>query len=295
MIRERLIELGGCATRSLEVDGDGPPFVLLHGFSDSADTWRPLLDRLRGFGRRSIAIDLPGFGVAADAQPGSVLAQFDAVVIAALERAGGGGVLVGNSMGGLAALHVANGRLAPLAGVVPVCTAGLHHPRWISALGAPVVRSALSLFGSRPLRGAATRAFGFWGSRQAPTLRDHLPVYLGHLQPTRIGHQISIVDRLLAEGDYPLEMGSIECPTLFVWGADDRAAIWSRNSTRLLRMAEGAPGSRSEVLAHCGHTPQLQAPDRFAALLSDGFPTPASVGRHTDVGPPSTGRAGDAR
>ena len=33
-------------TRVLEIEGDGPGLILFHGFGDSADTWRPLLDVL---------------------------------------------------------------------------------------------------------------------------------------------------------------------------------------------------------------------------------------------------------
>ena len=50
----------GHATRALEVAGEGPGIVLLHGWSDSADTWRPLLAQLGARGRRAIAVDLPG-------------------------------------------------------------------------------------------------------------------------------------------------------------------------------------------------------------------------------------------
>ncbi len=34
------------ATRVLELEGDGPPLVLVHGYADSADSWRQTLDRL---------------------------------------------------------------------------------------------------------------------------------------------------------------------------------------------------------------------------------------------------------
>ncbi|HUE28529.1 MAG TPA: hypothetical protein VMP89_17270, partial [Solirubrobacteraceae bacterium] len=53
VIRESRLPLAGVRTRVLEVDGDGPPLVLLHGFSDSADTWRAMLERLARSGRRA--------------------------------------------------------------------------------------------------------------------------------------------------------------------------------------------------------------------------------------------------
>ena len=61
---EHRLELAGYGTRALELEGDGPPLLLLHGYSDSADTWRLLLDRLGRVGRRAVALDMPGFGTA---------------------------------------------------------------------------------------------------------------------------------------------------------------------------------------------------------------------------------------
>ena len=57
-------------TRALEVEAERtkaawPPVVLLHGWSDSADTWRALLAALADRGHRAIALDMPGFGGAA--------------------------------------------------------------------------------------------------------------------------------------------------------------------------------------------------------------------------------------
>src|SRR5690242_12876446 len=41
--------------------GTGTPTLLLHGIFDSADTWRPLIERSRA-AVRYLAPDLPGFG-----------------------------------------------------------------------------------------------------------------------------------------------------------------------------------------------------------------------------------------
>ena len=60
---------GGYATRVLELEGDGVPMVLFHGYADSADTWRQTLALLARQGRRAIAVDLPGFGTADRLRP----------------------------------------------------------------------------------------------------------------------------------------------------------------------------------------------------------------------------------
>src|SRR5207248_3251267 len=67
----------GFETRVLELEGEGPAIVLLHGWSDSADTWRYLLDRFARVERRALAVDLPGFATADALGEGPVLPQLD--------------------------------------------------------------------------------------------------------------------------------------------------------------------------------------------------------------------------
>ncbi len=51
-LRERHENVGGFSTRVARTDGVGPAVVLVHGFGDSADTWRPLMRRLVAAGTR---------------------------------------------------------------------------------------------------------------------------------------------------------------------------------------------------------------------------------------------------
>ena len=75
---EHRLELAGYETRALELEGEGPPLVLLHGYGDSADTWRLVLERLGRAGRAALAVDLPGFADADDLEHGEMLPQYDA-------------------------------------------------------------------------------------------------------------------------------------------------------------------------------------------------------------------------
>ena len=144
---EHRLRVAGFETRALELDGSGPPLILLHGWSDSADTWRPLLDLMRRSGRRAVALDMPGYGSASPLEPdGDVLPQLDRFLRAAVVRfAEGRPVLVaGNSLGGCVALRAAADPAVAIGGVVPIAPPGLDMAGWFGVIeGEWMVRAVL--------------------------------------------------------------------------------------------------------------------------------------------------------
>ncbi len=101
---EHRLNLAGYETRVLELEGDGPPIVMFHGYADSADTWRHALALLARQGRRAVAVDLPGFGTADPLLGDPILPQLDSFATAALRYAAGRSatpvIALGNSLGG---------------------------------------------------------------------------------------------------------------------------------------------------------------------------------------------------
>ena len=87
---EHRLELAGYATRALELEGEGPPLVLLHGYRGLrrhlAPGARPPRPRATA---RALAVDLPGFGRADDLDDGPMLPQYDRFAAAAIEHAAG--------------------------------------------------------------------------------------------------------------------------------------------------------------------------------------------------------------
>lgn len=94
-------------------DRSGPPLVLLHGFTGSANGWGPLLlDELADAGLHVIALDMLGHGQSgAPADPeryGMEYCQADIIgVLQQLDIQQGEAILLGYSMGGRIALYSA--------------------------------------------------------------------------------------------------------------------------------------------------------------------------------------------
>ena len=282
-IVEHNLRLAGYRTRALELEGSGPPLILLHGYADSADTWRLLLDRLRRRGRAAVALDMPGFGTAdrldRDAE---ILPQLDRFAAAAAERwsdeSGGPVVLAGNSLGGAVALRVAErDERDRLAGIVPIAPAGLDMPTWFAAIeGAPLVRAMLRSpvpvpeVAVRRAVGTTYRVLAFASPRKADDAV--VGAFTTHFGSRRdVVRLLATGRRVLPELKAPFDLARVRCPVLVVWGERDRMVAHSGAE----RIVAALPDTDVELLPRCGHCPQIEEPDRLAEVLAD-FPPSSS-------------------
>ncbi|MBA2505106.1 MAG: alpha/beta fold hydrolase [Thermoleophilaceae bacterium] len=274
---EHRAQFAGYETRLLELEGDGPPVILFHGFSDSADTWRFTLDALARRDRRAVAVDLPGFATAAHLKPGEVLPQLDAFARALTEHYApdGGAIASGNSLGGAVALRLAQNPELGLAGIVPVAPAGLDMARWLSIIERePLVRALLASPVPIPRRiltdvvGRIYRTIAFASPRKVdPKMVSLFASHFG--ERADVARFLATGRRMMPELRDPFELEKIECPVLVVWGKQDRMV----HSGGAQRVVNALPETQVEVIERCGHCPQVEAPDRFAELLLS-FPEP---------------------
>jgi pimeloyl-ACP methyl ester carboxylesterase len=270
------MRFAGFETRVLELEGDGPPLVLFHGWADSADTWRRLLDGLGRRERRAIAVDLPGFGTADRlARDTPVMEQLDefAHEVVAYASEGGAPVVSGNSLGGAVSLRLAVREGAQLAGIVPIAPAGLDMPRWFSIIERdPIVRTLLSLPTPVPeavVRSAVSRAYrllAFADQRACgPEISEAFTSH--HRDTTTVASYLATARRMLPELQAPMALAEIRCPVLLVWG--DRDRLVHHKGAELVLAA--LPGTKVELLEGVGHLPQIEATDRVLELLLE-FP-----------------------
>ena len=270
---EHRLEVDGFSTRVLELEGEGPGLVLFHGFGDSADTWRPLLDVLGRRNQRAVAVDLPGFGAASRLGPGAILPQLDAFAGALVERVaqetGAQVIAGGNSLGGVVSLRLAERADLPLGGVVPIAPAGLDMPRWFELIERdPVVRTVLSLPVPIPRQALAT-AVGETFKRLAfarPRLADARVIRAmasHHPDKAAVRRLLATGRRLLPELTGCFDFTAVECPVLLIWGTRDRMV--SHTGARVL--SEAVAHTEVVLLDGCGHCPQLEETDRVAELL----------------------------
>ena len=281
---EYRLELAGFETRALELEGDGSPIVLFHGYGDSADTWRLVLDRLARRDQRAIALDLPGFGTAGDLRRDApVLEQYDEFAAAAIHyvaEEAGPAIVGGNSLGGCISLRAGErcGEL-PIAGIMPVAPAGLDMPRWFTAIERdPIVRTLLAAPVPMPeivvrgMVGAVYRQLAF--SSPGAAAQQVVSSFTSHHRSrAAVRRLLDTGRRVLPElSGSPFELERIGCPVLLVWGDRDRM-VTHRGARHIV---DAVPATAYELFEGCGHCPQLEEPERLADLLLGFAEAPAS-------------------
>jgi pimeloyl-ACP methyl ester carboxylesterase len=268
---EHRLRLGEYETRALELEGEGPPYLLFHGFSDSADTWRLVLDALAREGRRAIAFDLPGFGSASGLSKEPVLSQLDDFADAALEHTGDGAIVVGNSLGGCVAMRLAERTGGRLGGVVALAPAGLDMSFWIDLLEAsPLLTPLLAL--PSPVSGTVVRAVVGLTYQQLALANPRsvdaniVSQFTSHFSGRHtVSEYLTIARRLRTELKNPFRLEQISSPLLLVFGKRDRLV----RPTGADRVLDAVPEARLELLETCGHCPQIEAVDRLLELLEE--------------------------
>jgi pimeloyl-ACP methyl ester carboxylesterase len=267
--------VGGVRTRVIERSGAGPTVLLLHGFSDSADGWRDVINLLADAGRHTVALDLPYFGRAARPASDEVLPVLDDFVSAAVHQygAGNGVVLVGNSVGGLAALRAAQQPGQAISAVVAIGAAGLCVPWWMKLVSRtrpvtdrllrlpipPVVRGTVSA----PSLISAGFAAAVASGRLTPTARAQ---YASHWGPGDLRRQLLLggqtITELIRTG--VLDRAPFGIPVTLVWGTND----WICSPRAAKALQNTHPEITVRLIQGSGHCPQYDQPGVVAEIIT---------------------------
>ncbi|MCA9708320.1 MAG: alpha/beta fold hydrolase [Myxococcales bacterium] len=242
-------------------EDDSCPLVLLHGFSDTKDSF---VDVARALTRRRRVIlpDLPGFSEASQPLDHRYTIPAIAELLAeALGSAGPRGVhLVGNSLGGAVAAFLA-----------------LERPGWVRSLtliGAAGIRMPVASAMQRHIEAGHNpfalrsedeyRAFIRFVLERSPPLPGPVARVMARAFVARRAMNEKILDELVEDGlDLTERLAEIAVPTLVLWG--DRDRLIDVSAARVYHRS--IPRARLVVMHGIGHCPQVEAPRATARRI----------------------------
>lgn len=238
-----------------EEQGAGAPVIFEHGYTGSHDSWKGVIERLKGR-YRCIAADMRGAGDSSHPDGGYEIAQYAADVVALAGHLGlDRFTFVGHSMGGgvgmwLGLEHAA--RLDKLVLVAPVPASGVQTPEEMRA-------RAIRLWEGKDRETLLRERMAFsprstTEDEAAAALERALSVSAGHFHDSWASMERFRVEERL---------GEITTPTLMIAGAAD--ALLPANLADYQRL----PNATLHVFSRVGHGIPREVPAAFSRVLAD--------------------------
>jgi len=266
------------ALRAAPASPEGPAILLVHGFGASTDHWRHNIPVLAQ--RHEVhALDLLGFGRSAKPAglPYGGALWRDQLAAYVEERIGRPTVLVGNSLGGYAALAAGAALGERAAGVALLNAAGPFREEQQPPTGWGSI--ARRTIGGALLKSPVLQRLLFENLRRPATIRRTLnQVYVDR---TNVDEEL--VQAILAPSRDPGAFGvfrtvfdipsgeplddlftQLRCPLLLVWGIRDP---WINAPGRRAAFQRHAPAATSEVVLEAGHCPHDEVPEEVNAEM----------------------------
>jgi pimeloyl-ACP methyl ester carboxylesterase len=256
-----------------------PPIVLVHGLGGSHLNWVSVAPALAKH-THVVAIDLPGFGLTPTAgRSAAVRPNTELLARFVDEVVGGPAIVVGNSMGGMISLLLADAHPDSVAALVLVNPSVPQRALTLDReVALAVGTTALPMVGARVARRLRTAAPAREGVQRVLDLCFADP---GRTDPRVVDAAVELAEYRLRQpaedrafsaaarsligvarrrARYYALMRRVRVPVLLVHGSQDR--LVSRAAAD--KVARANPGWEYLLLDGVGHTPQMEVPDRFA-------------------------------
>jgi len=238
----------------VEVFGKGPDLVLLHSLLSDRGAFDRVKDALAASFRLHL-VSLPGYGASASKQESTVEAYSDRV---ASDLKLKNFFLLGNGFGGFVALGVA-----------------IRHPERVAKLLAAPALAGFPAPAKEPFRvmAARVREGGMQAVLEAAIQRMFPPAFIA-AHPDVVAERKRALAQAdpqsfaraciaLSNLDFSSSLKKIACKTLVMVGELDQTT-----PPALAReLAAGIAGAQFRELPGCGHCPQIEQPEAFAAAL----------------------------
>ncbi len=267
VIEEREVSVEGVISQVLTA-GEGPPVVLLHGDGDSAAVWQRVMPVLAR-DHYVFALSLPGHS---DTDKPRIdytreyMRDFISATIDALEL--DHPVLLGNSLGGQVAIHLALKEPERFPALVLLDSSGLGwevNPS-LAIETLPFAGEFAQAFSRAPFGGVLRQMSRlselFWRKDRAPASwlaeQARLAQLPGFLDAA-IAAKRAVIGPWGQREVLLAQLHRLTMPTLVVWGANDLVLPVTQAHAAVRRL----PNADLAVIPDCGHMAHVERPDEF--------------------------------
>jgi len=260
--REQYRTIDGTRLRLID-SGNGTPVVFIHGIGASLYSWRRQLEPVVSAGYRVIVFDNRGFGFSDKPAHGYHNAEYAHLVVSLLDSLGiSAAVLVGHSMGGAIAAEVALAHPDRVRGLVLIDAAGygIRVPGVFKLARVPILGAVATAFRSRWITGRIVRSTF---ADPAKVTEADVDQYYAPVADPNYGRALRGVLREFRFDSLGGRLGSLQTPTLVLWGDADRWISIGDGS----RFARELPRSEFVVVSHAGHDAMEESPDQVNRFL----------------------------
>jgi pimeloyl-ACP methyl ester carboxylesterase len=252
MIEEKKISVDNLEV-NYKIAGEGFPFLILHGWGGSSNSWVNVQKILANQGYQVIALDLPGFGKTPSPETPWGVNDYTNFVLKFVDKLDFKKIiLLGHSFGGRMAIKFSRYYPEKVESLILCASAGVKIPAtFLQKVIYVLARTGNFLFSPKLLR------------RFKDVARNFFYTIIRQRDYKRAKGTMRETFKKIVTDDLVLDLPEIKARTLIVWGERDKAV--PTEAAYLIK--EKVPNSILEFIPGVTHTPNLEAPEKLSAVI----------------------------
>jgi len=252
MIQEKQISIDGLSV-NYKIAGEGFPFLILHGWGGSSNSWVEVQKILSIKGYKVINLDLPGFGKSSSPVVPWEIKDYADFVLKFVNKIGLEKIiLLGHSFGGRISIKFAVKHPERLKILILCASAGVKLPYTFTQ----VAIFYISRVGNFVLSPKVLRRIKDW-------LRNNFYMLIRQRDYQKVKGAMKETFKKIIIDDQTPELPDIKTKTLIIWGERDRTV--PIRAAHIIK--EKIPGSTLEFIPRASHTPNLETPEKLSETI----------------------------
>jgi len=236
-----------------KIEGEGFPFLILHGWGGSSNSWSEVQKILSKKGFMVITLDLPGFGKTPSPVMSWEIKDYTEFLLKFIDNLGLKQIiLLGHSFGGRISIKFASLYPERLKYLILCSSAGVKLPHTLSQF----VIYKFAKFGNFLLSPRFLRRFKDW-------VRNNFYMIIRQRDYRKVKGSMKETFKKIVADDLTADLQKIKTKTLIIWGENDKSV--PIKAAYIIN--EKVTDSALEVIPRASHTPHLEFPEKLSEII----------------------------